>query len=75
MLVCMEGKTLRIAENVRTAAAAAGITQAKLAEAIGVSEPTIYRRMTARRPFTINELLKVSVALDVPVLDLLGDLS
>lgn len=64
-IISMEGTTARIAETVRSAVEASGVTQAKLAQAIGVSVTTIERRMTGKRAFTINEILKIARLLDV----------
>jgi len=58
-------------ERVKTARKAAGISQAALAEKIGVSELTIIRLEKGRREARMGELEKIAAACNVPLSDLI----
>lgn len=47
------------------------ITQTQVAQALGVGQPAIARKLRGERPFTIDELLAVAAFLDRPITDLL----
>ena len=47
------------------------ITQTQVAQALGVGQPAIARKLRGERPFTIDELLSVADYLDLPVTELL----
>lgn len=60
-----------VAEEVRGIAAKKRITGIQLAEAVGVSQQSMSRRMTGSLPFSIDELAEVARVLQVDVADLL----
>lgn len=48
------------------------MSQRALADATGLSQSYIARRMTSEMPFTTEDLDRIALALGVPVLALLG---
>lgn len=60
-----------VGANVRAEMARAGVTQAQLGEAVGVTQSAISARLRGATPFDINELHAVAAFLDVAVTDLL----
>lgn len=60
-----------VAEAIRVEMARRRLTQRALADATGLKRSYIGRRMTGEVPFTTDDLVKVSAALDVPLATLL----
>ncbi|MEV7265650.1 helix-turn-helix transcriptional regulator [Micromonospora aurantiaca] len=56
-----------IAENVRVELARRRMSQRGLAEATGLSQSYIGRRLTGEMPFTTDDLELIATALSVPV--------
>lgn len=48
-----------------------GLTNAALADVLGLARPTVSQRLRGQRPWTIAELYAVADYFDVPVVDLL----
>jgi transcriptional regulator with XRE-family HTH domain len=61
-----------IAENVRAAKARRRVSDADIAEAIGLSRSAINDRMNNRAKFQIDELQAIAAYLDVPLEQLLA---
>lgn len=49
------------------------VSQRKLADRTGMSQPGIYRRLSGEVDFSVPEIRAVAIALDVPVAHLLGE--
>ncbi len=64
--------TTRVAEAVREAVAARGISQIALSEATGIPRVTLIRRLNGHSPFTIAELAAIAEHLGVTVSDLVA---
>lgn len=47
------------------------VTQTSLASTIGVTQPSIARKLRGERPFSIDELLSIAAALNLPITELL----
>lgn len=47
------------------------VTQTAIANALGVGQPAIARKLRGERPFSIDELMAVAAYLDLPITDLL----
>lgn len=62
---------MSVEENIRKKMSEKGITQADLADAIGVSRPAI--SITLKRNMRIDTLLKIANVLDVAPGELLGE--
>ncbi|MDG3012494.1 helix-turn-helix transcriptional regulator [Rhodococcus sp. D2-41] len=60
----MEDHTPRIARNVRVVLAERGLSQKVLAGMSGIREGTLSRRMTGKREFTANDIIRICNALD-----------
>lgn len=60
-----------IGANVRAEMARRGVTQAKLAAALGLSQPSVSARLRGVTPFDVDELHTVADFLGVPLSDLL----
>lgn len=56
-----------VAGEVRAVAARKRIRQSDLAEMLHLSRMAVHRRMTGAVPFTADELIALSRAMDVPV--------
>jgi transcriptional regulator with XRE-family HTH domain len=56
-----------VAEALRVEMARRRMTQRGLAEATGMSQSYIGRRMTGELPFTTDDLVKIAAALGVPL--------
>ena len=61
-----------VAANIRAEAARRRKTQAQLAEAAGLSQFAISRRMREEFPFTLDEVQAIADFLGVPLSDLLN---
>lgn len=59
----MTSATKRVAEAVREAMTAKGITQMALSDALGISQSAVSRRITGAQPFDVAELATVADAL------------
>lgn len=57
--------------NVRAEMARRGVTQAKLAAALGLSQPSVSARLRGVTPFDVDELHTIAAFLGVPLSDLL----
>ena len=53
------------AQKLRGKIVEAGMTQGKLAKAIGISQNTLTRKLTGRRDFTIGEIDRICDALNI----------
>lgn len=60
-------EAVAIGRAVKAALAAAGWSQADLAERAGMAKNTISRRVNGLLPFTFPELRRVAAALDIPL--------
>jgi transcriptional regulator with XRE-family HTH domain len=60
----------RIVENIRRTMYVKRINQTVLAAALGRSQSALSRRMLGQIPFSVDELDRIAVALDVPLTDL-----
>jgi len=67
----LSGLRARVAESIRVELARRRMSQRALAEATGLSQSYIGRRMTGEMPFTTDDLALIATALGVPVLALL----
>lgn len=67
----MHTPTQAVGANVRAEVARRGLTQAALADVIGVSQSQLSKRLRGVIPFDVNELAAIAKALDVPIADLL----
>ena len=59
-----------VAANVRAEAARAGFNQVRLGQMLGISQPSINKRWTGKRPWQLEELDSLASALGVSVIDL-----
>ena len=59
--------TAQTGKNVRAEMARAGVTQAALAKALGLSQAAISARLLGKTPFDINELTTIAEHLGVEV--------
>lgn len=78
ILVCSERMTddvpaAAIGERVRQALADAGISQETAAEAVGLTQPNLSRRITGRVSFRVHELQAVAVLCGRTVASLAGE--
>jgi transcriptional regulator with XRE-family HTH domain len=62
---------LGVGATVRTALKDAGISQLKLATALDISQPAVYRRLSGEVEFSIKELILAAELIDVPLANLL----
>lgn len=53
--------------NVRGEMARKGVTQVKLAHALGISQAAVSARLRGQTPFDINELAQIARLLDVSI--------
>lgn len=65
--------TQRVAANVRAEAAARRISGTKLAQAVGVTRSTMYRRLDGLTPWPVDELERVAQFLKVSVESLFAE--
>lgn len=61
----------RIAAAVRAALARDGRTCAKLAEAVGLSKSSLSKKLHARAPLYVDELIAITQALGLELVDIL----
>ena len=59
-----------VASNVRAEAARMGYNQVRLGQMLGISQPSINKRWTGKRPWQLEELDSLATALGVSVADL-----
>ena len=59
-----------VAANVRAEAARLGYNQVRLGQMLGISQPSINKRWTGKRPWQLEELDSLASALGVSVADL-----
>ena len=59
-----------VASNVRAEAARMGYNQVRLGQMLGISQPSINKRWTGKRPWQLEELDSLASALGVSVADL-----
>ena len=59
-----------VAANVRAEAARAGFNQVRLGQMLGISQPSVNKRWTGKRPWQLEELDSLATALGVSVVDL-----
>jgi predicted XRE-type DNA-binding protein len=65
--------TQAVANTIRAELARRSLTQADLANALGVTQPAVSRRMTGQVPFDVEELAKAAALLGLPVSALIED--
>ena len=70
----MEQQTLEVSGEVRAWMARRDVKQETLAKALGMTQPSLSMRLRGRTRWTIQDLVIVSKALDVPVSVLLAPL-
>ena len=70
----MEQPTLEVSGEVRAWMARRDVKQETLAKALGMTQPSLSMRLRGRTRWTIQDLVIVSKALDVPVSVLLAPL-
>lgn len=63
----------RVAENVRAEMAARRISGTALADALGITRSTMYRRLDGNSPWPVDDLEKVADFLKVELMDLLAE--
>lgn len=66
----MHTPTQTVGANIRAEVARRGLTQAALAEVIGVSQSQLSKRLRGVIPFDVNEVAAIANALDVPITEL-----
>lgn len=69
----MEGTSKQIANAVRSAIEASGMSQAELAKLLHRSITTVERRLAGKRDFTVNEVILIARRLDRSVSSIIGD--
>ena len=67
MITGMTQTTSRIADKVRGVAAEKRFTQGTIAQTLGIARSSVAERIAGRVSFTADELLALSIAMDVPV--------
>lgn len=65
--------TRTVANTIRAELARRSLTQADLATALGVTQPSVSRRMSGQTPFTVDEVAKAAALLGLPVTALVED--
>jgi len=66
--------TVQTGANVRAEMARKGISQAALGTAVSISQPGLSKRLRGATPFDINEIVRISIYLGVPLDQLLSGL-
>jgi transcriptional regulator with XRE-family HTH domain len=69
----MKTTAQRTGDNVRAEMARHGLSQAALAEQLGMSQSMLSARLAGKVPFNVDELAAVATALAVPSSTLLAD--
>ena len=59
-----------VAANVRAEAARLGYNQSRLGEMLGISQPSVNKRWTGKRPWQLEELDSLATVLGISVADL-----
>lgn len=67
----MEQQAVTVAANLRAEMGRRQISQAALAEAIGIAQPSVSKRLHGHVPWTLSELTRVAEFLDLPLSTLL----
>ncbi len=70
-MMTIEGYAAEVCRNVRAEAARAGIRQADLARALGMTTPKVNRRYRGQIPWQLDELPRVAATIGVPLEQLL----
>lgn len=66
----MQNMRSSVSEEIRVLMARRRTSQTKLAELLGRSQPYISRRMNAKEPWDLDDLVGIAAYFDVPVTDL-----
>lgn len=66
-----QGPETEIAQRIEKYIAAKGISRTAIHAAAGISRPTFNSKMAGGRSFTVNELLRISNHLGVPIYEIL----
>lgn len=61
----------RVGANVRAEMTRVGVSQTKLAEILGMSQPALSKRLLGKQVFDVDELTRVAAALELDVAELL----
>lgn len=67
------GFARRVAAEVRASLARKEMGKADLGRILGVSAPTAATRWSGAQPYTVEELERIALALDMPVLSLVPE--
>lgn len=54
-----------VPENIRAEMARRGVSQSRLADALGISQQAVSQKLTGRRPITTEEIAAIAAVLDV----------
>lgn len=60
-------------DNIRAEMARRRMSQRDIAEAVGISQPSLSQKLANKRPIDLGELAAIAQALGVPAVDLLKD--
>lgn len=71
----VSGLREKVAEVIRVEMARRRMTQRSLAEATGLTQSYIGRRLTGEMPFDTDDLARIAIALDIPVSMFLAETS
>lgn len=69
----MKSYNERVGARVAAAIRAAGLTQLSVCERTGIDRVTLWRRLSGRRPFDLDQLDAIAKALGVSVRELVGE--
>jgi transcriptional regulator with XRE-family HTH domain len=64
---------IRVGANVRAEMARRNLSQTALAEQLNVTQQKLSRCISGQQPFRVDELARIAEALDVPLVDLVGE--
>lgn len=64
---------ISVVANIKAEIARCGVSQAEVAEALGLTQPQVSRRLTGRVDFSSKELVDLSRLLTVPVATFFGE--
>lgn len=67
--------TANLAANVRAEAARRRVSQAQIAQHLGLDRSAVSRRLSGKTEFSSSELARISDLLEVPVAELFGERS